>query len=133
MFISISPEVEELFNEKIKQYLQQGKTTTTVQKKTSRKVKYVNTDALDGQVNYIPLEKTNEYTENTNITHHGVPDYIMQLVANSLSVEKAIEFLQTKGFIVLDPTIKEDKDSDNQGGISDQTVETIKKKILGID
>jgi len=129
--LKITPEIESLFLEKITQYLMQGRTTTTIKKGYKRQSKQINLGLLEGEIDFKPCERCVTYEEITNIKQEPTPDYVMQLIVNSMSVDKAIEFLTMKGFLVIDPSIVNENKA-NQG-LSEEVVQEIRKKLLGIE
>jgi hypothetical protein len=131
-FLKIPKDVEELYLDKIRQFLERGKTVTTVVKSNRRKVKYINTGIQDHLIDYHPLEKDVDYSEKTTIQHLPTPDHVLELVGNSLSEDAAIEYLTNKGYLVIDPTIVKEKEGVNKG-ISEETVQEIRRQLLGIE
>lgn len=126
--LKITEELENLFLDKVKTLLIQGKSRQTVKRRKTRKYTYSTTP--DGEFALEGKEVT--IHEDTADFLDGVPQYIMEMIFNSMSVDSAIKILENQGYTVVDPTLVKE-DSESNQGLSENAVNLIKAKILGVE
>jgi hypothetical protein len=126
--IKITEELESLFLDKVKTLLVQGKHRQTVKRRRTRKYIYYTTP--DGDFALEGKEVT--FHEDTANFLDGVPQYIMEMLFNSMSIDNAIKLLENQGYTVVDPTLVKD-DLDANQGLSENAINLIKAKILGVE
>lgn len=126
--IKITEELENLFLDKVKTLLIQGKCRQTVKRRKTRK--YIYSTAPDGTFALEGKEVT--FHEDFTSFLDGVPEYVMDMIFNSMSTDNAIKFLENQGYIVVDPTLVKD-DSETNQGLSENAINLIKAKILGVE
>ncbi|BAY20810.1 hypothetical protein NIES2100_05540 [Calothrix sp. NIES-2100] len=130
MFIKITPEIEELFLDRVKTLLEQGETTQTVKTSQKKSVKSL----YDEDGHEIPVEVTRSTNIDKQTTLNPTPNWVLQLVANSMTDQAAIEKLTRAGYIVINPAVVNEKESEKaSGGLSAEAIFEIKSKLLGID
>lgn len=126
--LKIDKELEELLLERVKTLLIQGKSRQSIKKKHG--YKYIYTKTEDGDFELVGKEHT--YNEEKNTFLDGVPNQIIDILFQSLSTENAIQLLEKKGYLVIDPTLVSE-DSNEAEGLSENAVNLIKTKILGVE
>lgn len=126
--LKISEELENLFLDKIKTLVIQGKHRQTIKRRKTRK--YIYSTTPDGDFALEGKEVTIQ--EDTTNFSDGVPQYVMDMIFNSLSTENAIKLLENQGYLITDPTLVKEGSEVNQG-LSENAVNLIKAKILGIE
>lgn len=128
--LKISKEIEELFLENIKTLLVEGKKRKVTKKRKT--VKNIYDVSSDGNYDFVLTGREITRTEDEIEYFDGVPDKILDLVYQSLSTENSIKHLENLGYVVVDPTLVNSEDDTNQG-LSENTINLIKSKILGIN
>lgn len=73
---------------------------------------------------------TNEGYSEEIVTNHGTDMAAISLVLANLQINTAIETLHRNGYLVIDPN---NQSSDETGGLTPETIDNIKREILGID
>jgi hypothetical protein len=126
--LKIDKELEDLLLERVKTLLIQGKSRQSVKKKRTRKFIYTRTP--DGDFELVGKEHT--YSEDENTFLDGVPNQIIDILFQSLGIENAIQLLEKNGYLVIDPTLVSE-DSNEAEGLSENAVNLIKTKILGVE
>jgi hypothetical protein len=122
MFIEITPELKELYLDKIKNRLINGDVINHYESCTKT------TETYDSENNLISTQKSKSEKRKTTIL--PTPQHELDLIAKSMSDEEAAKLLMSRGFVVSNPELRPERKSK---GISEQTVEDIKKRLLGIE
>lgn len=124
--LKLDTETEELFLDKIKQLLVNGETHQTVKITRGRREKRDADDVL--------IETNTVYQEDKQTTLKPTPKWVYDLLIKSVSTERAIVFLESEGYIVINPNavINTEATTVNKG-LSDFAVSEIKTKLLGIE
>jgi hypothetical protein len=80
----------------------------------------------DGEI----IRTMNTVKNERNTTMLPTPSWVMQMIDRNLSLEQSIKNCQNAGYLVLDPNEVPDENN-RPRGISDETVELIKSRLLG--
>jgi predicted DNA binding protein len=123
--IKITDEILQHYLEKISDLLVNGEVINHVTNSTHT----TTLKDADGNV----LRTITKSTETRKTTILPTPAYVHGLVERSASTESAIELLMRQGYVVIDPTVAADKESQQSKGLSDEAVNLIKAKLLGIE
>jgi hypothetical protein len=129
----IDQETKELFLDRIKQLLQSGESIQKVKSNkstTTRKRRLANQDQSFDDV--IETAVTVQTVRDTILK--PTPKWVFDLIVSSMSVEGAIELLQSQGYIIADPNhIPESETVSTTRGLSDFAIMEIRSKLLGVE
>jgi hypothetical protein len=120
----LTDEVKKLLYDKMLTLLQSGSSSQTV--KTTRHVK-IKRDANDEII-----ERESNYKEEKTTRLNDCPNFVLQFLMQQLNTEQAIKHLSGLGFVILDPTIKQEVGNEKQG-LTQETIDKIYSNFLGVD
>lgn len=129
MFIQVTDEIREIFLDRIKTLLEHGETTQIVKTSSKKTVKFL----IDEDNQEVPVEVVRTVNTDKQTTLNPTPNWVLELVAKSMSDESAIDHLVRQGYLVINPAVAIEKDSEQSKGLSEFAVQEIRSKLLGID
>lgn len=122
--IEVTEEIKYLTGEKIEKLLLHGRTT---QKTTSKVIsKYAITEEEERVLVGIETQTT------TETILDDTPDFVLKHILDSLNIDIAFKLLKSKGYKIIDPSVKEENANQNNG-VSDKTLLQIKKQLLELE
>lgn len=125
--LQFDDEIKELTFDKIKTMLIQGRTSKKVNKTTSETFTY----EINANGDEIPVGKSVTTKIDQSTVLESTPNWLLNAIIESLSIESAIKLLESNGYIVIDPSAQETRKEINKE-ISANTINVIKHKLLGI-
>jgi HD superfamily phosphohydrolase YqeK len=122
--IEVTEDLLYFIKERVEKLLIHGRTT---QKTTSKVIsKYEVNDEEERILVGIETHTT------TETIMDDTPDFILKHILDSLNFEVAYKLLKSKGYMVIDPTVKEET-SNQISGVSEKTLLQIKKQLLELE
>jgi hypothetical protein len=120
--LTIPEEIQQLFLQKVETLLTTGE---TIQSQTTKKSTTEVRNA-DGEL----IKSINKVDTVRRTSVLPTPSFILTMVNDAMSLDRAVEICQKAGFLVLDPNEVPDENT-RPRGISEETIELIKSKMLG--
>jgi hypothetical protein len=121
--IEITDDLVYFIKERVEKLLIHGRTT---QKTTSKIISKYEVNEEERILVGIETHTT------TETIMDDTPDFILKHILDSLNFEVAYKLLKSKGYLITDPTVKEES-TNKVNGVSDKTLLQIKKQLLELE